>query len=283
VDALALALLDEVTGSRNNVPIWAFASGHMLASEAGSILCRHGWLSWQPATFQRCWLARGELRHHPAGTLLHAEGEPPGDLCGLVQGDLAVTYSPKSGSSLLLHIARPGWWAGDAAAVSGGPRRASLATRSDSWVMHVGLPAIQAMAAEDPEVWRRVAQISIGHLDHAMSIIASLTVGDAPSRLASALCQLVDLDCHRAAGSVELQVSQKELGTLARISRNAIAPMLLKFERAGLIRRRYRRVEVIDVGALKAMVRRTRPTHIDSDAWRSWVECRPGVGTGDRR
>jgi len=281
VDALNPILLCDGAGSRNNAPIWAFASDHMLASEARSILCRHGWLSWQPPAFQHRWLACGELRRHPAGTLLHAEGEPLGDLCGLVQGDLAVTCAPRSGSSVLLHIAQPGWWAGDAAAISGGPRRASLATRSDSWIMHVGLPAIQAMAAEDPEAWRRVAQISVGHLDHAMSIIASLTVGDPRTRVAAALCQLADLDGHRAAGSAELQVSQKELGTLARISRNAIAPMLMKFEKAGLIRRRYRRIEIIDLRALRALVRQTRPTHIDSDVWRSWAARPPGHGTAD--
>ncbi|HUS95503.1 MAG TPA: Crp/Fnr family transcriptional regulator, partial [Hyphomicrobiaceae bacterium] len=183
----------------------------MLFSDARSILCRHGWLSRQPSQFQRRWLASGALRHHPAGKPLFVEGERGRDLCGLVQGNLTITFAPKARSSLPLHIARPGWWAGDLAAISDGPRRASLIARSDSWVMHVGLPAVRAMAAEDPEVWRRVAQISVGHFDHAMNIIASLAAGDARARVIMTLRRLVDLDGYLGTSNVTLHVSQKAL------------------------------------------------------------------------
>jgi len=234
----------------------------MLLSDARSILCRHGWLSRQPSPFQHRWLASGALRLHPAGRPLFVEGERPSDLCGLVQGNLTITFAPRTRSSLPLHIAQPGWWAGDLAAISDGPRRASLSARSDSWVMHVGLPAVRAMAADDPEVWRRVAQISVGHFDHAMNIVASLTAGDARARVIMALCRLVDLDGNLGAGSAMLQVSQKELCAMANISRNAIAPLLMGLEKSGLISRRYRRIEILDLRALTALSKQTRPSRI---------------------
>jgi CRP-like cAMP-binding protein len=234
----------------------------MLDSEARSILCRCGWLSRQPAHFQRLWLAEAELRHHPPGKLLYAEGQLLSDLFGLVEGTLSVTFAPKAGSTLLLHVAQPGWWAGDMAAISNGPRRATIATRSDSWVMHVSLAALEAMAAEDPELWRRVAQITVGHLDHAMNIIASLTAGDALARLVMALHRLVDLDGNRASGYAVVTVSQLELCAMTRISRNAIAPLLMDLEKSGLIRRRYRRIEILDLRALTALVKQARPSRM---------------------
>lgn len=241
----------------------AFACRRMLASDAKSILCRQGWLSQQPKAFQRRWLACGELRHHRAGTVLYAEGDPPGDLCGLVQGDLAVAYAAKSRESVLLHIAQPGWWAGDAAAISDGPRRVTVATRTDSWVMHVRLPDILAMAAEDSEVWRRIAQISVGHADHAMSIVASLTVADTRTRVAMALHRLLAFSEGKGpTGLPNVRVTQVELGSMTGISRNAIAPLLMDLEKSGLICRRYRCIEIVNLRGLSALVGQVRPPRI---------------------
>jgi CRP-like cAMP-binding protein len=253
--------LDRATISRNG----HFAGLGMLLSDARSILCRHGWLSRQPSRFQHRWLASGVLRFHAAGDALFVEGERPNDLCGLVLGNLTITFAPNTRSSLPLHIARPGWWAGDLACISDGPRRASLTARSDSWVVHVGLPAVRAMAAEDPEVWRRVAQISVGHFDHAMNIVASLTAGGARARVIMALRRLVDLDDNLLMGNATLQVSQKELCAMAHVSRNAIAPLLMDLEKSGLISRRYRRIEILDLRALRALSKQTRPSRIVDD------------------
>ncbi len=236
----------------------------MLRIDAESILCRHGWLSRQPHPFQRRWLSRAELRHHPAGEGLYAEGEAPGALSGLVEGSLSVLYQRTTRSSALIHVAQPGWWVGDVAAISDGPRRVTLAARHDSWVMHVELAAIRAMAAEEPEVWRRIAQITVGHLDHAMNVVASLTADDARARVAMALRRLVDLDGNRAAGNAMVRVTQKELCSMTRVSRNAIAPLLMDLEKTGVISRRYRRIEILDMRALTALLKQSRPSRIVS-------------------
>ena len=46
------------------------------------------------------------------------------------------------------------------------------------------------------------------------------------------------------------------------ISRNAIAPLLMGLEKSGLISRRYRRIEILDLRSLTALSKQARPSRI---------------------
>ncbi len=141
---------------------------------------RSGWLSSQPRAFQDQVLELTELRHFAAGATIYNIGDVALDIWGLVEGELSVFMAPEASAPFLVHVAKPGWWVGDTALISETPRRAELMTREESWLLRLSSQSIYQLAKTDPETWRRLALISIGHLDHALSIIAGLTDRDSP-------------------------------------------------------------------------------------------------------
>ncbi len=221
----------------------------MRHEEAASTLRRSGWLSGQPAHFQDALLAGSRLQFHPAGEYIFRMGDPPGDLCGLVEGELSVFIAPDTTRPALVHVAQPGWWAGELALITGTPRRVSLVARLNSWVMHVGPDCIEKLARDDNQAWRYVARIVAANLDHAMGQAASWNINDAHARVALTLRRLAGLRPNPAESAI-LHISHEELGSMSRLTRNAVAPILAQLETAGLVRRGYRQLEIPDVAAI---------------------------------
>lgn len=232
----------------------------MVREKADLTMRQSGWLSRQPRIFQDQVLALAELRHFPPGTTIYNIGDIASDIWGLVEGELSVFLAPEAAAPFLVHVAKPGWWVGDTALLSGTLRRAELMTRQDSWLLRLSNQSIEHLAKSDPETWRRIALISIGHLDHALSIIAGLTDRDSRARVAIALRRLATLDNKSFPRRATIHVSHTELGEMVHLTRNALAPILKEFGSLGLIRHRYRAIEIPDISALdRYAVSRTQP------------------------
>ena len=232
----------------------------MLFEEAAAVVRRVGWLSRQPIPFQDRIIAASRLRVYPAGRSIYSLGDPAGDLFALASGELTVLTAGGALAPALVHLARPGWWVGEGAMVSDTPRRAGLIARSDCWTLVLTRAAIDRIARDDPDTWRRIAQITVSHLDHALAVIATLMAQDAPARVAGILARLTAMG--PPPGSREphvVRVTQIEIGEMARLSRNAVASILHEFEDAGLIRQRYGRIEIPDPSALTTVIE--RPEH----------------------
>lgn len=228
----------------------------MRREEAEQVARTVGWLARQPQDLQNRLLVAAELRAFPAGETIFSMGERADDIWCLVAGEVSALIAPESAMPHLFHIAQPGWWVGDAALIIGGSRRATVIARSDSWMLRVGLDRVRAIAAEDPEVWRRIAEITAGHLDHALSMISGLVSRNSSARVALTLRRLANLEGDPISGPVVLHTSMEELGEMTRLTRKVIAFIIDELEREGLIRHRYREIEVVDVARLSAYVDR---------------------------
>lgn len=211
---------------------------------------KSGWLAAQPRAFQNKLLALSELRHFPAGATIYNIGDVALDIWGLVDGELSVFLAPEAAAPFLVHIAKPGWWVGDTALISETSRRAELLARRDSWLLRLSKQSIEQLAKADGETWRRIALISIGHLDHALSIIAGLTDRDSRARVAIALRRLANLHDKNFPSRATVHISHAELGEMVHLTRNALAPILKEFEALKLIVHRYRAIEIPDITAL---------------------------------
>lgn len=130
------------------------------------------------------------------------------------------------------------------------PRRAEVAARRSSVLVRVSRAALDRLAAEDPDCWRRVAQLTVAHLDHALSTIAGLSTPDSRTRVAMALRRVIDPHRQGTNQSVSLALSQDALGEIADLNRNVVAAALRDLEATGVVIRRYRRIEIPDIASL---------------------------------
>ncbi len=219
--------------------------------EAESVVSSVGWLSRQPSAFRGRFLQQAELREVSAGNALYALGDDHGGIFGLASGTLEVLIAPGPFPPMLALVARPGWWVGDAALISRTPRRVGITARTDCQVLFVSEASVEAMARVDPVTWRRIAEITVGHVDNVLALAACLMPRDGRSRLLATLCRLAIYDMTTEDG-VEIAASHEELGEMASLSRNMVSRILDALAGDGLIEKKYGRIRVPDIQALIA-------------------------------
>jgi CRP/FNR family cyclic AMP-dependent transcriptional regulator len=226
-------------------------------AEAHKIVLKAGWLSLTPPAFQRSVLDRCQLQIFATGAAIYASGDPPGGMFGLVSGGLGITIAPNEIGPYFAHFAWPGTWFGEAAAITGQPRRIGLMATRETELLHLPLHAILDIVGKDPSAWRLFALVTIGHLDVAISACDDLMIRDHRRRFIAVLLRLAG--CHPAASHgatpVEVDVSQEDLAVLANIARTTAGALLRRLEAAGHVELSYRRIRILAPGALKEMLR----------------------------
>lgn len=202
----------------------------------GEIFLRKGWLAGQPEPFRNAWLDVCEFRTVPRGMCLYSLGDPPGGVYGLAEGFADVLIASGYQLPFLGHIARPGWWVGEAAAVTGSPRRVEIRARTDLRICYISLHCIEELEPRFPHLWGSLAQLTVMHLDNALMLASCLVKGNAKTKIANTLIRLAGSEMHDDA-EISIPCSQQELGEMAGLSRNTVGPALRGLERDGLVSR----------------------------------------------
>ena len=194
----------------------------MLKMEAAqNIAVENGWLSFTPPSFQQAVLQRCLLQCYKAGETIYNLGDPPGGMFGLVSGAVGVSVAPGERGPYFGHLARPGTWFGEAAAMTRQPRRIGLTATRKAMFLHLPLAKIDEIVGGDPAAWRLFALVTLGHLDTAMGACDDLMQRDHVARCVAVLLRLAG--CRRATSKPspvsEIDLSQDDIATLANVAR----------------------------------------------------------------
>jgi CRP/FNR family transcriptional regulator, cyclic AMP receptor protein len=208
-----------------------------------------GWLSETPEPFRTLVLSRCTLRSAHPGEALYNFGEEAGGLYGIVRGQVGVHGAPQGGAETLFHIVGPGFWTGEFTTLTGQRRVISLAARSPVQVVRLHRADFLRIAEADPQAWRHFSALTVLNTLRAIRIIDALRREDATERLAATL---VNLGREQSESPVVLRLSQDELGAMSRLSRGSVNAALGRLEGAGLLRRDYGAITLLDVAALAA-------------------------------
>ena len=231
------------------------------ADRVNSIVLAQGWLSRTPEPFQRAVLARCLTRKFKAGAAIFRKGDPPGGLFGLLSGSLAVDIAPAERGPNMAYFLRPGAWFGGAPAFTGQPRQVGLRATRTTELLYLPLHAINAIIAADSMAWRYFAVVGFANLEIAISVCDDLMIRDHTRRFVAMLLQLGG--CRMATppniGSIEIDVGQAELATMANVARNTAGVTLRRLAESGHIDMAYRRIRVVDADGLRAMLVRRVP------------------------
>ncbi len=204
------------------------------SGEAHRRIARRGWLSRQPEAFRENLLRRCELRSYAAGDNLYGLDDPPNGMFGLADGFVDVVLGFGPFPPFLAFIGRPGWWVGEAAAVTGTPRRVEVHTRTSAQAFYLSAEQLGKLAAEDPEAWRRIAQLSVDHMDNALLFVAAMNHADVREKVLATLWRLAGPERETDA-LIELPCMQSEIAELSGLSRNSVGPALRLLTGEGLI------------------------------------------------
>jgi CRP-like cAMP-binding protein len=223
---------------------------------AHEVVLRRGWLSLTPASFQRDVLNRCFLVRFEAGESIYVVGDPPGGMFGLVSGGVSVSIAPGERGPYFAHFAQPGTWMGEAAAITGQPRRVGLSATREAELLHLPLQEIHEIVDRNPEAWRLFALITIGHLDMAIGASDDLMIRDHVKRCVAVLLRLGG--CRQASPAdrspIEVDVSQEEMAVLSNVARTTAGAVLRKLEATGYLEQSYRRIRILAPDALRGML-----------------------------
>lgn len=225
----------------------------MKLPEAVRRITELGWLSRQPAEFRDSLIRRCELRTYAVGNGFYGLDDPPGGIFGLVDGFVDVVLGFGPFPPFLAFVGRPGWWVGEAAAVTGTPRRTEVHARTTVQAFYLPAEQIPKLAAEDPQAWRRFAQLTVDHLDNALLFASTLSHTDVREKVLATLWRLSGAE-RDTDGLIELPCLQSEIAEMSGLSRNSVGPVMRRLVGEGLIEAERRRIRYSPVrvrGALR--------------------------------
>lgn len=213
-----------------------------------------GWLHLQPETIRAAVLDACKVIDLDRGEGAMHLGSEGGGLYGLIDGWLDVLISPGAMEPTLVHVATTGWWFGDSALLTQSPKRGAHVARTACRIAYLPEEAAEFMAREGLDIWRSIAFISVGVIDHAFLVIAANRSHHPLDRTKLALRILLGDGLPFAAGAPlspqVLPISQAEFAEIANLSRNASGDALRELAQMGVIRLGYREIEVLDRKAL---------------------------------
>jgi CRP-like cAMP-binding protein len=225
-------------------------------SAARTIVMNNGWLSLTPPSFQEVVVDMCRLLTFNAGQTIYMAGDPPGGMYGLVSGGVAIAIAPGERGPYFAHLARPGTWFGEAAAISRQPRRVGLSAIRHAELLYLPLSKIEEIVARDPAAWRLFALLTLGHLDMAIGACDDLMLRDHVRRLIATLLRLAGcrLVSPPASSPAQVDLSQDDIATLANVARTTAGSVLRDLEAKGYIRKTYRQIQILAPDALRAML-----------------------------
>ena len=178
--------------------------------------------------------------------------DPAGGLLCVLSGRVDLHLPNLRGGRTLVHAFGPGWWLGDLAAISGENRRFEHVAARPSKILCLSRAELSRLCKAHPAAWKCLAMLSAENLRLTVDAFEEHRMGDAKARIAACLLRL-----HRTGPGWQgrLPVSQADLASIALFSRRIVIGCLARLEEQGAVKRRYRNVEITDIGGLERSVR----------------------------
>jgi CRP-like cAMP-binding protein len=199
--------------------------------------------------------ARGVPRRFDRGATIVHQGEVPGRVLLIERGHAKVCATTEDGKEVVLAFRGPGDIIGEAAAVSGEPRLATVRALERIDALAVSAGDFDAVLEQHPRIALLVARETISRLreaDRQQLEFASFQTIERIARRLVELCERFGEPCDEGV-RIGLRISQEELAGWAGASREATSKALHDLRQIGLIDTERRSVTVRDVDGLRAL------------------------------
>jgi CRP/FNR family cyclic AMP-dependent transcriptional regulator len=211
------------------------------------ILEKQGWFSQRSDATRAKLGAIAKLRSFNKNELVYLAGDAPNGVFGLVSGSLNVSFPRADGQDYTLHRSGPGFWVGDLALFSDGPRLLSVRAAEPTQMVQLPVKDLARLVRDDPHLYADFYALTYENFRGAYEIIVNLAIASTDKRVADRLLLEVE---RRGDADSWISLSQPELAKLVATSVPTLQRVLRRFANAGLVINRYARIQVIDRDAL---------------------------------
>ncbi|MBE2260962.1 MAG: Crp/Fnr family transcriptional regulator [Rhodobacteraceae bacterium] len=190
------------------------------------------------------------LRTVAAGAYVCMKGEPVEHWLGVVDGLVKMASNWSSGKSTSFLGLSNGSWFGEGSLMKDEPRRYDVIALRDSRIAYMKRSRFQHLL-DHSIAFNRFLLIQLNErLGQFIGIIEHERLLATDARLARCLASMFNPLLYPGS-SLQLRVSQEEIGLLAGISRQRVNQALRKLEQAGLLRAAYGTLTILDLDRLR--------------------------------
>lgn len=188
--------------------------------------------------------AAAPVRAFAAGQIIQQRGDRPEGFWLIDSGAVTVGQFLPDGDFRAIALLGPGDSYGELALLSGRTRVVDAVARSAASLRWISGSRFEAAMAADPAAMRVLMGALAEELQEMIELVAGHRGGNGQARVAGLLVNLSSV-------SPVVEIGQQELGELAGITRATANAALKELEMRGLIKRGYRKLEVLDRQGLR--------------------------------
>lgn len=194
------------------------------------------------------------LQHYPAGAFVVRKGDPSRHWIGVIEGLVRISVGTADGKLAALTGVPPGGWVGEGALLKAELRRYDLVTLRDSVIAKMPIDTFHWLL-DNSIAFNRFLLDQFNHrMGQFIGRIESDRLFNADIRVARCIAELVRMPNYADDNyNRQLNITQEEIGYLARVSRQRTNGALKKLAEAGLIELQYRSVLINDLVALETL------------------------------
>lgn len=207
------------------------------------------WLKAHSPELAESLVAEGRLVHLNIGEWAQAEGDDRNGLFMIIDGLLKTYYAPIGDRVIMVGFSKPGSVLGHATRYSGGPRLVTAVCAEPSIILEISESALDRVAAQSPEIWRAIAGFAYDNMRSVLRLAAEVISLRPRERLAARLLAITPDDDFDETPAIS--VSQELLGEMIGVTRKTVNQHLSAFEKGGLIRVGYGKIELCDLKGLR--------------------------------
>ncbi|MBL8394720.1 MAG: Crp/Fnr family transcriptional regulator [Candidatus Accumulibacter sp.] len=209
-----------------------------------------------------CWarqLSAGELaqvrrdtvvRTVPAGAYVCMKGEPVEHWLGVVDGLVKMASNWSSGKTTSFVGLSSGGWFGEGSLMKDEPRRYDVVALRESRIAYMQRNRFLHLLDHSIPFNRFLLVQLNERLGQFIGLMENERLLDTDARLARCLASMFNPLLYPGS-SLQLHISQEEIGLLAGISRQRVNQALHKLEQAGLLRADYGTLTILDLDGLR--------------------------------
>ena len=205
-------------------------------------------------------LAYSRVERYPAGEEIYAKGAPGQSMMVVLRGTAKMSSVSLDGKEIVFNIMHPGESFGEIAILDGKERSADAVAMSNCELLVVNRRDFLPMLEKHADICMTLLVILCQRLRQTSEQVEDILFRDLEARIAKNLLHLAETSglVSKEGLSVDLHLSQRELGNIAGGSRESVNKHLQAWHRAGWIDLSKGSIVIRDIAAIERLAGVTR-------------------------
>src|SRR5271166_2203451 len=201
-------------------------------------------------------LTYARVERYPAGHEILAKGSPGQSMMAVLRGTVKISSVSPEGKEIVFNIMHPGDCFGEIALLDGEERSADAIAMTDCELLVLSRRYFMPILENRADICLILLRILCQRVRQTSEQVEDVLFRHLESRIAKALLHLAEgADLHGVRGlTIDLRLSQRELGNIAGGSRESVNKHLQSWQKAGLIDLAKGSIVIRDVAAIERLV-----------------------------